>query len=745
MKLSAKIKTIVALVRRGMKILPLKPMGKKPIRKGGVNTATDDIQDLKHYFRQHPDANYGIATGKVSNLFVVDVDGATGKNSLRALTTKHGKLPKTVKVKTSRGVHYYFRPGDAPVRNSAGRLGEGIDIRGDGGYVVGPRSVHASGTNYEFFSGRSPREIEIAKAPRWLLEAIASKEEPKGTGILPIPLAKIDRAGAYMSSAVSRELGRLGKAPKHQRNDTLNRCAFKLGQLLPFGLVDQAKIARELAEVAKRIGLDEAEIDPTIKSGLNAGRRHPRTLPFLPMQGQAEAEVPSNSPNLTELLAELGETDTDNAKRLAERYANKILYTKGRGWLVYKQGRWLTGADTECIEFAKETARLIADETSYLSSDDAKAARARFAKVSLSKGALDRMVDLAKGLFAVEDSQLDDNPWLFNTLNGTVDLRTGYLEKHDPSDLLTQIAPVNADRKAKCPTFKAFLKRITGNDRKLMRYIRKCIGYSLTGETKEQVFFFCHGASGSNGKSTLINLIRDLLGDYGRHTPTDTLMVKQYDNAISNDQARLAGVRMVTAVEANFNRHLDEAKLKAMTGGEKITARFMRQEFFEFTPAFKLWFVANDRPRVRGTDTAMWRRIRVIPFNVKIPDAEIDKDLPAKLRAEWSGILAWAVRGCLTWQKEGLVPPPAIQQASKDWADAADHLKRFVGEVLIEEPDHKVAAGSLHDHYGQWCRRNGETALGTNKFASALQTQHNLQRKRTKRGSEWVGVKFRLS
>lgn len=722
--------------------------GKHPVTSCGVKDATTDRKKIEQWWTENPDANIGIATGKISNLIVLDIDGQEGKKSLAELIKKHGRLPRTVRAKTGKGEHRYFRPGNAPVLNSVGRLGKGIDIRGDGGYVVAPGSVHHTGTRYEFLPGRHLHDIKIAKAPKWLRKATGKRKTAPPVSVLPIPSWKMERAKAYMVSAFQRELERLGKAPKHQRNDTLNRCAFNLGQLLLYGLVDRAEIVRELTRVASTIGLEATEIGATIASGLNAGTKHPRLLPFLQSeQGQSEAATPSTTPSadLTRDLSALGETDTDNAQRLAARFANQIIYTKGRGWLAYRQGRWLPEAGPECIELAKATARLIADETQYLTTDQAKAAkRARFAQISLSKGGLDRMLDLAKGLLSVDDRQLDANPWLFNTVNGTIDLRTGDMEKHDPRDLLTQISHVVADRKATCPTFKAFIKRITNNDKKLMRYIRKCVGYSLTGETKEQVFFFCHGQSGSNGKSTLINLIRDMLGDYGRHTPTETLMTKQYDNVISNDQARLVGVRMVTAIEANFNRQLDEAKIKAMTGGEKITARFMRQEFFEFTPAFKLWLVANDRPRVRGTDTALWRRIRVIPFNVEIPMEEQNKDLPAKLRDEWPGILAWAVRGCIHWRKEGLDPPAAARHAVGEWANAADHLKRFVEEALVSDPGNRIAATSMYDHYGQWCSRNGEASLSMNKFKQALITVHNITHKRTKQGSTWIGIKYRL-
>ena len=343
----------------------------------------------------------------------------------------------------------------------------------------------------------------------------------------------------------------------------------------------------------------------------------------------------------------------------------------------------------QVVELAKQTARLIADESAHLQSDTARAERSRFAEQSLSKGSLDRMLDLAKSLLAVEDARLDADPWLLNVENGTIDLRTGRREKHDPRDLLTKMAPVRADRQAKCPLFKKFLKRITGDDADLRAFIQKAVGYSLTGDMSEQVFFFVYGKSGKNGKSTLANLIRNMLGDYGLHTQTETLLVKQYDNNIPADLARLAGARMVTAIEANINRHLDEAKIKGMTGGEPITARFMRQNFFQFEPEFKLWLVANDRPRVRGTDEAFWRRVRVIPLTIKIPEAERDGDLPTKLQAEWPGILAWAVRGCLRWQREGLVEPDVVRSATKGWHQEMDHLKKFIAEMVDIAPGYQ--------------------------------------------------------
>jgi putative DNA primase/helicase len=528
----------------------------------------------------------------------------------------------------------------------------------------------------------------------------------------------------------------------------LNLAAFKLGQLLPYGLVDEQTIVQDLAKTGAAIGLDQNEIEPTIRSGLDAGRRAPRRLPFQ-KAGRHQQVADTGAPQklgdeLTKDLAKLGETDTDNAHRFAARFGHNVIYTPGRGWLIHDGKRWQPDGLLQATELAKLTARLIHGEAQYRDKDAEKAARAKFAEGSLSKGGLDRMLELAKGLLVVEDQKLDADPWLLNTETGTIDLRTARIEPHDPRDLITKIAPVAADLKAKCPTFLEFLRRVTNNDVELMAFIRKAIGCTLSGITSAQVLFFIYGRSGGNGKSTLVNLIRDMLGDYGCHTATETLLVKQYDNNIPVDLARLAGARMVTAIEANFNRHLDEAKIKGMTGGEPITARFMRQNLFQFVPEFKLWLVANDRPRVRGTDDAFWRRVRVIPFEVEIPKEEQDPNLPSRLRAEWPGILAWAVRGCLKWQREGLNEPNAVSQATGRWRQAVDHVKRFVNEALVLGDGNAVSASTLYAHYSEWCNRNGERPLNMKELKNKLVELFDMTHKRSRRGSDWVGVRLRI-
>jgi putative DNA primase/helicase len=557
----------------------------------------------------------------------------------------------------------------------------------------------------------------------------------------------LSRAKAYAESAFKSECDRLWKAPLHQRNNTLNICSFKSGRFVARGLLDPARVTAEFTHIAKVIGLEEREIAPTIASGLKAGIHNPAHLPFEKGGSPKGADRPPNDSDadLTKELAELGEDDIGNAKRFVHRFGHKVIFSMTRGFMVFDGKRYRPKADLLCVELGKEVVTKIAAEASSIADSKAAAARASFADRSRSHVAIQRMLELAKGPLFVDDKALDADPWLLNTETYTIDLRTGQYHRHDARDLLTMLAPVKAKPNSACPNFTRFINRITGGDAELAAYIQKAIGYSLTGITSAQVLFFVYGKSGNNGKSTLVNLIRAMLGDYGAHTPTETLLTKNYDNAIPVDLARLEGKRMVTAIESNVNRQLDEAKIKGMTGGEPITARLLYQNPSEFTPQFKLWFVANDRPHVRATDDAIWRRIRVIPLNVKIPANEVDPDLPDKLKAELPGILSWAIRGALAWQRDGLDEPESVVAASAGWRKSVDHVRRFATENLITgcNLDEIIPAGELHSRFKTWCVKHGESPMSAGRLKARLEEAFDLTHRQTKRGSEWRGVRWK--
>jgi len=316
-------------------------------------------------------------------------------------------------------------------------------------------------------------------------------------------------------------------------------------------------------------------------------------------------------------------TDWGNAKRLVERFGSDFHYEPtSKKWFVWDDGRWVVDQTGDVCRLAKETVKLIYAEAANASSKEERKALVDHANRSEAAARIGAMIQLAStepGIPVLPD-QLDLDPLLLNVLNGTLDLGTGELREHRREDLITKLAPVEYDSTARCPKFMSFLAQITGEDEELRNFLQRAIGYGLTGDTSEQVMFVAYG-TGANGKSTLLNVIQDLLGDYALQTPTDTF-VRKRDRSATNDLARLRGARFVVATEVNEDGKLDEVLVKQVTGGDKISARFLYQEFFDFRPECKIFLVTNYKPYITGSDQGIWRRIILIPFEVMIPEDE---------------------------------------------------------------------------------------------------------------------------
>jgi putative DNA primase/helicase len=303
-------------------------------------------------------------------------------------------------------------------------------------------------------------------------------------------------------------------------------------------------------------------------------------------------------------------TELGNARRLVRLFGHRIGYVHPwRRWLVYDGIRWAPDETGELERLAKETVLSIYREALAAESDTERSELAKWAARCESHAQLRAMIDLAAsepGIPAVPD-ELDADPWVLNVENGTLDLRRGLLRAHEPADLITKFAPVAWDPAAPAPAWAGFLERILPGDPALFGFLQRAIGYSLTGNTGEQTLFFLHGR-GSNGKSTLLETLRALLGDYGMQADAGTFLDRRRDGA-NNDLARLRSARFVAAIKAGEGQRLAEALVKTVTGGDTISARLLYSEFFEFRPQFKLWLAANHKPVIRGTDYAMWRRI----------------------------------------------------------------------------------------------------------------------------------------
>jgi putative DNA primase/helicase len=324
-------------------------------------------------------------------------------------------------------------------------------------------------------------------------------------------------------------------------------------------------------------------------------------------------------------------------------------------------------------------------------------------------------VDLARSEVGIPivPAKLDAPPWLLNVINGTLDLRTGQLRRHSQDDMLTKLASATYDPTARCPTWERFLSRIMAGRQALIDYLQRAVGYSLTGSVREQVLFFLHG-EGANGKSTFLEAIKYVMGEYASTAAPDLLLVRQGEPH-PTQLADLHGRRFVSTVEVDDGRRLAESLVKQLTGGDGVKARRMREDFWEIMPTWKIWLAANHRPEIRGNDHAIWRRIRLVPFDVRIPPDEQDKDLLDKLKAEAPGILAWAVRGCADWLRIGLSDPPEVLSATEAYKSESDLIGGFLAECNTGDPNYRSRTSELYAAFSTWVERQGERQTMTGK------------------------------
>ncbi|MED4903968.1 phage/plasmid primase, P4 family [Parageobacillus thermoglucosidasius] len=440
-------------------------------------------------------------------------------------------------------------------------------------------------------------------------------------------------------------------------------------------------------------------------------------------------------------------TDLGNAERLVYRHGQNIRYNHVFGkWYIWDGKRWNEDKSNQLKQLAKDTVRNIYKEAYEEEDADKRKALSEHAMRSESRARIEAMISLAESEVPVLPDDMDRDIWLFNCQNGVIDLKTGDLLPHKREYMMTKISPVAYDPNAECPTWIKFLEDImqdeNGNIKhELIDFLQKAIGYSLTGDTSEQVVFFLYG-TGRNGKSTFVNTIKEILGDYGKQTNADTFTVKRSDR-VNNDIAALKGARFVAATESEEGARLAESLIKQITGGDPIAARFLHQEWFEYVPQYKIFFTTNHKPVIRGGDEGIWRRIRLIPFTVTIPLEKLDKDLPQKLRGEMPGILRWAVEGCLKWQQEGLGNPKEVQEATQGYKEEMDTLGNFIKENCVIVPSAKCAVSELYKKYTEWCEDNGEFVLSRTKFNRKIEERGFKKERSTGGNYYFFGIGLR--
>lgn len=449
--------------------------------------------------------------------------------------------------------------------------------------------------------------------------------------------------------------------------------------------------------------------------------------------------------------------DLGNARRLVKKHGENIRFSHDAGkWFCWDGRRWAMDETGEIFRNAKTVvddmlkSAVTMRKSAEKSSDEAAVELAKvFERHAVSSGNHQRI----KAMIAQARSEprvtilagnLDANAWLFNCANGTINLHTGELRPHNRDDLISKISEVAYNPDAACPMWEKFIADIFQGDEELICFVQSAAGYTLTGDTREQVFFILHGC-GSNGKSTFVGALRDIFGNYETKTSTDTLIEKNNSNN-SNDVAALRGARFVSTIETSAGRRLAEALVKELTGQDAVTARFLYKEYFTFMPVFKLWLACNHVPVIQGQDHGIWRRVRLVPFGVQFQDAEEprgpykDKALPEKLKAESEGILMWLVRGCLDWQKNGLPAAKAVKTATGKLQQDMDVLGGFLAECCVFERQAFVTAKDLYSAYCRWAEDNGEKPLSQRWFGLRLSERGTCESVRTRTGKCWRGI-----
>jgi P4 family phage/plasmid primase-like protien len=455
-------------------------------------------------------------------------------------------------------------------------------------------------------------------------------------------------------------------------------------------------------------------------------------------------------------------TDWGNARRFIHQHGRDLHYIDAWAmWLRYVGQQWeldrIRATEAQAKQVIamvfRRASRLIAQMETRIASGDENTrdelekqltqliAVLKWSLKSESAPRIKAMVELAKSEpnIAIPPERLDADPWLLNCLNGTLDLRTGTLRPHCREDLLTKMCPVAYDSHAQCPLWLKFLREIMAGNKALISYLQRAIGYSLSGNVTEQCLFFLFGA-GQNGKSTFLSIILALLADYAMQTIPELLMIRSHEQH-PTERADLFGKRLVATIEVESGKRLAESLVKQLTGGDRIRARYMRQDFFEFSPTHKIWLAANHLPVIAGTDHAIWRRIRLIPFTVRIPDEQIDKSLSMKLQTELPGILTWAVRGCMEWQQQkGLTEPKEVSDATNAYREEMNQIGQFLEECCWLKPNDqhvKTRSSWLHDAYVRW---SGESI--TQKVFTARLSEMGYGRKRSTSDGHiyWLGI-----
>lgn len=714
--------------------------------------------------------NVGILTGEASGIFVLDIDpNDNGFESMRQLIAAHGALPATFIVKTGTGgFHYYFQMPDFDMRNSAKKIAPGIDIRANGGMVVAPGSVSYAG----------PYVIQVdapvAAAPEWLLEALRpaqpvstefqapaqpdpfASEPAANVAVSAAPAAPHQQSRqemAYEKAIVTGELGKVGNLATAGWAMPWDVTTFEVAcQLIELANAEWSSISLEEAwqRFMAACPPEEPGYSPQAKwdSALQrvGGKQRPAppkaVVPDNPFDGWEATPDPSAAAGANRegaraaLIGPFGLSDLGNANRLVAWRGHEIRYAVDSGaWLRYANGIWddqagevaIEHAVKEAIELARVNEGDLHDDTPHdVEAKNPKSDRSEFfswmgkteayARVSsaVKMARSDPRIHVSMGAF-------DANPMLFNAANCAVDLSTGTPIAHSPDLMFRHQSPIYYDPSAKCPLWQTFLHR-TQPDPAMRAWLQEVLGYSMTGQMGEHAIFL-HNGPGATGKTTFLEVVKEVMGDYGQKLDRETLMSKgSSSGAIPADLARMAGARFLAASETATGKKLDDERVKELVGGDSISARHLYGKWFDFRPTGKIHMATNHLPGFESGGDGMGRRLRLVPWEQQIPLAEQDKTLKDRILAtEAAGVLAWLIEGAVKWASgSGLITPASVDARSKEHIRDADPVTPFIEERLVLGEGHETEFAKIYASYEAWAPMNTGKPMSARAFSMAL-------------------------
>ena len=711
----------------GLAVFPLVCRDKVPAVVGGCKVATTERTTIERWWDKNPQYNIGIATGnKSSGLVVIDLDvdknkGIDGYDVLRDWQNKHGKLPETWQSITGRGGYHYFYK-DAIVHSNRVGLYEGVDIRGEGGYIVAPPSVHPNGNIYEWEQG--PEEYEIAQVDNIVNDFLKGEKQR--------------RDSEHKTNFKVPEL-----IPEGKRVDTIVRL---IASLRTKGLDDDAIKAAVRVENEKRCNppLKEKELEKAVFPALK--RDWQVNSPYY---NNFNAMNENDNKYVNEVLKKLNElnaverfpmNDRGSADLFATVFMDVSRYNPTKkDWMYYDGTRWV--ADQEGMR-AKRNAKTLADALVRYSvtvslPDDKRQSYIKYAAGMMNYRSRNVMVTDAKDLNFFDNTELDKDDFLLNCKNCVLDLSGDQPKEleHKADLLLSKICNANYNPAATCTLWEKTVNEIMQGDSSKIEYLQKMSGRFLTGDTSEEEFYIFFGATTRNGKSTITELLLYLLGDYATTISPESLAIKvnKDSRTASPDIAKLAGTRFVVASEPPRRMLFDSSLVKTLTGRDTVSARFLHENEFQFKPKFKLILNSNYLPVISDKTVFSSNRVKVVPFERHFTEKEQNKHLKEQLQQEIDGILNWCIQGLSLYRKEGLEPPTAVQIATHEYSEDSDKIGKFISECL-EKSDQNLAAKDVYEKYSQWCNDCGLGVDGRTSFYEELKTKNLLSKTGTVTG-----------